>query len=119
MKSFQIRPLWVQLSAALALGASALVSSAAEAPSNPPLNPQNLGIMESILSYCGPVDAAAAAQLRAKIDEMLKGRSQEAIARARNSNAYRAGYDSINDFVGKVDKRNAERVCKEPLPSGQ
>ena len=77
----------------------------------PAVNPQALGISESILNYCGSVDPAAAAKLRDKIKQLVRGASEQQLAQARNSDEYRKAYDSVVDFAGKVDPRNAKRFC--------
>jgi len=77
----------------------------------PAVNPQALGISESILNYCGSVDPAAAAKLRDKIKQLVRGASEQQLAQARNSDEYRKAYDSVADFAGKVDPRNAKRFC--------
>jgi hypothetical protein len=79
----------------------------------PALNAQTLGVSESILNYCGPLDPAAAAKLRAKIKQLVRGASEQQLAQMRNSDEYRQAYDSLVDFVAKVDVHNAKRICFE------
>jgi len=79
----------------------------------PALNAQALGISESILNYCGPVDPASAAKLREKIKQLVQGASEQQLAQVRNSDEYRQAYDSVVDFVGKVDEHNAKQLCSE------
>ena len=79
----------------------------------PALNASMLGMTESILQYCGPLDPAAAAKLREKIIQLVQGASEQQLAQVRNSDEYRKAYDSVVDIVGKVDERDATRICSE------
>ena len=77
------------------------------------LDVRALGITESVLQYCGPLDPAAAAKLRDKVKHLVKGASQQQLTQARGSAEYRKAYDSVTNFVGKVDTHNAKRICYE------
>jgi hypothetical protein len=77
----------------------------------PAVDAQALGITDSILAYCGRLDAAAATKIRARITELEHGASEQQLAAIRNSAQYRQAYDSMVEFVGKVDEHNAQRVC--------
>lgn len=79
------------------------------------VNVQSLGITESVLLFCGPVDPEAAARLKEKIAQLLQGASDDAVAKLRGSDEYRKAYDSVTAFVGSVDQRNARRFCSESL----
>jgi hypothetical protein len=76
-------------------------------------NARVLGVNESALSYCGSRDPAAAARLRQKIEQLVQGASVQQLAEVRNSDEYRKAYDSVVDFVGKIDPHNAKRFCSE------
>ena len=77
------------------------------------LDVRTLGITESVLQYCGPLDPAAAAKLRDKVKHLVKGASQQQHTQARGSAEYRKAYDSVTNFVGKIDEHNAKRICYE------
>jgi hypothetical protein len=79
----------------------------------PALNAPMLGLTESILQYCGPVDPAVAAKLREKIKQLVQGASEQQLAQVRNSDEYRKAYASVVEFVGKVDEHDAKRICSE------
>jgi len=79
------------------------------------VNEQSRGITESVLHFCGPVDPEAAARLKEKIAQLVQGASEDAEAKLRGSDEYRKAYDSVTDFVGKVDERNARRFCSVSL----
>ena len=79
----------------------------------PSVNPQALGIMESIVNYCGRLDPAAVVKLREQAKQLAQGASERQLAEVRNSNEYREGYDSVVDFVAKIDERNAKQICSE------
>ena len=77
------------------------------------LDVRTLGITESVLQYCGPLDPAAAAKLKVKIKHLVKGVSEQQLTQARGSSEYRKAYDSVTNFVSKIDERNAKRICYE------
>jgi hypothetical protein len=79
----------------------------------PTLNGQALGVLESAVNYCGPIDPVAADRLKQKIKQLVQGASRHQLAEVRNSDEYRKAYDSVVDFVGKIDPRNAKRFCSE------
>lgn len=62
---------------------------------------------------CGPLEPAAANRLRQKIGQLVEGVGEEQLAEVRNSNEYRKGYDSVVDFVAKIDPHNVQRFCAQ------
>ncbi|HEX4152447.1 MAG TPA: hypothetical protein VHY75_09615 [Steroidobacteraceae bacterium] len=98
-----------RLSVGLVLGLSAVVAHAAGSP----LNAQQLGIFDRVLKFCGPVDPALSKKLEAKIAELIKGHSADEVAKARGSEKYKEGYQSMDSFVSQVDDRNAKTLCSE------
>jgi hypothetical protein len=76
-------------------------------------NARVLGVAESALSYCGPLEPEAAGRLRHRIKQLVQGASEPQLAEVRNSNEYRKAYDSVVDFVAKIDPHNAKRFCAE------
>jgi len=97
---------WVWLWAGWALGPIAHGDGALP-------NARVLGVSESALSYCGPRDPAAAARLRRKIEQLVQGASAQQLAEVRNSDEYRKAYDSVVDFVAKIDEHNVKTFCAE------
>jgi hypothetical protein len=91
--------------------AAALPAHAAE----PAVDAQQLGIMESVLHFCGPVDPDSASKLKEKVAKMVQGASEAALAKVRESDEYKHSYDIVNGFVGQVDEHNAKLVCSEQL----
>jgi len=77
----------------------------------PALDPRTLGVNESLLHYCEPLDAADAARLREKIKQMVKGTSDAKLAAMRASAEYRKGYDAETQFVALFDEHNVRRAC--------
>jgi hypothetical protein len=51
--------------------------------------------------------------MRQMIKQLVRGASEQQLAEVRNSDEYRQAYDSVVDFVGKLDPRNAKRFCSE------
>lgn len=99
-----------RLAATLALGCFVLPMAHAGEPA---LNAQQLGMAESALKFCGPVDPAAATKLKDKIAELLKGASDEALAKARASDEYRKAYEMMNGFTAQVDEHDAKTLCAD------
>ena len=79
----------------------------------PAPNAQALGVAESALNYCGPLDPVDADRMRQMIKQLVRGASEQQLAEVRNSDEYRKAYDSVVDFVSKIDPRNAKRFCSE------
>ena len=74
-----------------------------------------LGLTEAYRLYCFKFDPAAASQLQARVDRMIEGDSADVLAGVRAAAAYRTAFDSVTDFVAKVDARNAAKPCAEAL----
>ena len=85
------------------------------AAAKPAVNPQVLGITESVLRYCAATDAADAAKLQEKVDQLVQGVPEEVVARIRKTQEYRTAYDSASDFVSKVADQNASKVCADTV----
>jgi hypothetical protein len=83
---------------------------------SPALNAQTLGFTESVLNYCGAIEPALALKLREKVRQLVERATEQQIAEARNSDEYRKAYDSVSEFVAKVDERDAKRICSESVP---
>jgi hypothetical protein len=78
---------------------------------DPVVDARALGMAESMVTYCARLDVATAARYQQKAKLLVQGASEEAIAKARKSEAYRAAYDSVTDFTSKIDNRNAKLAC--------
>ena len=85
-----------------------LVSADGSAP-----NARVLGVAESALNYCGPLEPVAAERLRHRIRQLVQGASEQQLAEVRNNDEYRKAYDSVVDFVAKIDPHNAKRFFAE------
>ena len=106
MRRYGRQACWVWLWAGWALGPIAYADGALPSA-------RVLGVNEGALSYCGPRDPAAAARLRQKIERLVQGASAQQLAEVRNSDEYRKAYDSVVDFVAKIDEHNVKRFCAE------
>ena len=105
------------LIALLALGWSGVAladQSKAQAP-----DPHALGMMEAVFDYCAKADPKGAAKVHARLKRLVQGASREALAEVRKSDEYRKARSSVEDFVAKVDERNASRVCSGPLATSK
>jgi hypothetical protein len=104
----------------LALACTAGIAAAPRAIAAPPpkaavaaplINAQRLAVTERALEFCGPVDADSAKKLKDQVAELTRGASADALAQARDSEAYKQAYSSMESFIGEIDPRNAKVVC--------
>lgn len=104
-------------SALLVMTAYGAMTVAAGAPAAEPeaANPaaHNLGVTESLLTYCTKVDAPSAAKIKLKAKALSEGLSAVALKQMRNSSEYKSAYESVTQFVGKVDPHNAMQPCRQ------
>jgi hypothetical protein len=98
------------LSASLSFGL--LLASGVHA-GEPALNAQELAVTERVLKLCGPVDPVAAKKLQDRVSELVKGRSEADLAKARDSEEYKKGYTLIDGIVAQVDEHNAKTLCTD------
>jgi hypothetical protein len=77
----------------------------------PPPNAQALGITEGVLHYCGSVDPKAAGQLQQKAKDLVQGLSEDEVAKLRESEEYRAAYDSIGEMLTAAPGQKAVQAC--------
>ena len=91
-----------------------LVAESKEAP-----DPHALGMTEAVFDYCAKADPKGAAKVRARLKRLVQGASRETLAKVRKSDEYRKARSSVEDFVAKVDERNASRVCSGPLAASK
>jgi hypothetical protein len=96
--------------ALVALLLPALVWAESAAP-----DAQVLGIADSVVKYCGPIDAAATERLRRMLKQLEQGASEQRLAEVRKSDEYREAYDSVAGFVGKVNPHDAWKFCSHAL----
>lgn len=92
------------------LALPALVCADAPAP-----NAHVLGVAESVLNYCAPLDPPAAARMRTIIEQLVRGVSPQQLSEVRESDEYRKAYEAVVEFVGKIDPHNTRRVCDESV----
>jgi hypothetical protein len=74
-------------------------------------NAQTLGLMESALNYCADIDPASAQRLRELIKQLADGANDEQLAKVRQSDEYRATYDSVTQVTSKIEPPNAKPFC--------
>lgn len=91
---------------------------ALQAPANATaekINARALGILESVRHYCAPIDPAAVAKLDDRIKALENGASEKTIASVRASPDYLKAHSTMDEFVSKVDDRNAKKMCSEDV----
>lgn len=71
-----------------------------------------LAITESLISYCQRIDPTATAQLKKHDADLAKGIDAHGLRQLRDSDEYRAAYQSLQQFVARVDEHNARRPCQ-------
>ena len=95
-------------------GAALAAQSKAQAP-----DPRALGMTEAVFDYCAKADPKGAAKVHARLERLVHGASAQTLAEVRKSDEYRKARSSVDDFVAKVDERNASRVCSGPLAASK
>ena len=73
-----------------------------------------LGLAEALFSYCAKADPSSSARYQAKIKAVAQGAGEDILAKVRLSDEYVKAHAAVDDFVAKVDERNAKKVCMEP-----
>lgn len=102
---------WFAAPVAAMLAALIPAGPRAHAADDAPLSAHTLGVAEGMLPYCERLDPVTAARLRGRIKQRVAGQSQQTIAKIRSADEYRSAYQSVTDFVAKVDDHNAHRAC--------
>lgn len=72
-----------------------------------------LGVAESALKFCEPLEPATSKKIRERIKQLAQGASEQQLAAARHSDEYQKAYASVVDFTGKVERKNAKRFCAQ------
>lgn len=70
-----------------------------------------LGLGESQVAYCAGHDAKLGDSARRRLELSEHGLGPAQLVAMRRSDAYRAAFDAETTFLGRVDDRNATRVC--------
>jgi len=94
----------------LCVGAGLVAAGGAWADQSAP-DPQALGTIEALVGYCSKAAPAQAGKYQEQIKQLLKGQSEKQVAGIRASEEYRKAYDTMAEFVAKVDERNAKLAC--------
>jgi len=92
--------------------------SGASGAAEPP-NAQLLGITESIVGYCARVDAPAAAKIQERVRVITQGVSAEALAKIRETDEYRQGFESVNEMVRQASPPNEAQPCADALAAAE
>jgi hypothetical protein len=94
----------------LCVGAGLVFAGSALADGSAP-DPGALGTIEALVGYCSKAAPAQAEKYQEQVKQLLKGQSEQEIAGIRGSAEYRKAYDTMAEFVDKVDQRNAKVAC--------
>jgi hypothetical protein len=78
-------------------------------------DPRALGTTEAMLDYCTKAFPSSAVKYQYQITRLTRGASAETLAKVRNSEPYGRARGAEEDFISKVDPRNAKRACSKPL----
>ena len=95
----------------------AMGGAAGSMAAEPTADSHTLGVTESLLSYCTKVDAASAAKIKLKAKSLSEGLSAVTLKQMRNSAEYRTAYESVTQFIAKVDPHNASQPCRQAAAS--
>jgi len=78
-----------------------------------------LAFAQAKFDWCSKADAADATKVQARLKSIELRSSRDELARWRKSDEYRKAYDAETAFLGKVDPRNASRVCTPMAPGAR
>ena len=76
---------------------------------------RQLGITEAMLDYCAKAYPSSTVKFQYQVTRLTKGTSAESLSNVRSIEPYRRAHEAEADFIGKVDPRNAKKVCSKPL----
>ena len=77
---------------------------------------QTLAMLQGTADFCAEVQPESAAKFEEQTRLMLANVPDEDLDKVRESEEYKAAYDSIREQLGKVPKKDAVEGCKGLLP---
>jgi hypothetical protein len=82
------------------------------------VNARELGLADAVLEYCTKADPTSVDAVKARVNRVTHGASPRELAKVREGSGYVGARRAEADFLGKVDPRNAARICggKKALP---
>jgi hypothetical protein len=84
-------------------------------PAEPTIQPEVLGRVEAVVSFCARVDAASAAEYKEWGNKVAGEMSKEQLAEIRASSEYKETYDAMTAELEKVPAEKAKESCREGL----
>lgn len=97
----------------LALALAALALQPVRAAQDAAIDARELGVAESLMSWCARVDPEGSAKIQARVNQMVAGRAPELLEETRQSEPYRSGYASVSAFTPQIDPHNTRKYCSE------
>jgi hypothetical protein len=73
------------------------------------------GRIEGALDFCSKADPQSSAKYQERKKVLVRGASDQEIAEARASEAYRGGYDAATDEMDKQPKDQVKKTCTAAL----
>jgi hypothetical protein len=95
------------LSIALAISRHALA--------NLPMPEDSLGKIEGILDFCIQADTQASAKYQERKRQIASEATEQELADARNTQAYKASYAEIGEQLSKASKGAVQKACSAYL----
>lgn len=111
MRTTQKMKTTMSSAAILAVALGGIAGSAAAFAGEAPIDAQKFAITERALEFCGPVDPDISNKLREKVAQMVRGATPDAVARVRSSDDYKKAHSTMDEFITKIDPRNAKVFC--------
>jgi hypothetical protein len=72
-----------------------------------------IGAAEAVIDYCAKIDPKAADQYRQQFKLMIKGASDAALAKIRDSEDYKQARAAAEDSLSKLDEKDAKQTCSQ------
>jgi hypothetical protein len=72
-----------------------------------------LGTTEAVLDYCAKIDPSAADRYRQQLKLMVRGASDEVLAKARSTDDYKQARAAAEDSLSKLDEKDAKQTCTQ------
>jgi hypothetical protein len=82
-----------------------------------PLPNDAFGRNEAAFDFCSQVDSKEAANYQKYKKALVRGASNEEIAKARESSEYKDAYNLVIDELGKAPKEQTIKACSASLKS--
>ena len=82
-----------------------------------PVDVHRLAVTEAAMDYCRTAYPSALPEISERVRQLTRGSGAAELEAIRQGDAYRRAHASMEQFVAKIDAKNAQRLCTGPLIS--